>query len=108
PILLLMNWNKTTFPSLKRRGGCGINQKCEATESRRRGARFGEVFRPEQFRRTDHPGRAVSERIHFIDSAATPPFQGGECRALQFVHSFIERRYSWSRETPHSRPSVEA
>src|SRR5436190_3565527 len=26
---------------------------------------LGEIFRPEQFRRTDHPGRAVSERIHF-------------------------------------------
>src|SRR5881409_1439156 len=26
---------------------------------------LGEIFRPEQFRRTDHPGRAISERIHF-------------------------------------------
>ena len=25
----------------------------------------GEIFRPEELRRTDHPGRAVSERIHF-------------------------------------------
>src|SRR5215813_9572955 len=32
---------------------------------RRRGGQLGEIFRPEQFRRTDHPGRAVSERIHF-------------------------------------------
>ena len=39
---------------------------CEATEKRRkRGGQLGEVFRPEQFRRADHPGRAVSERIHF-------------------------------------------
>src|SRR5262249_15783697 len=26
---------------------------------------LGEIFRPEQFCRTDHPGRAVSERMHF-------------------------------------------
>src|SRR5215510_3541978 len=63
---------------------------CEATESGRRRARsasaiarsrnsgqLGEILRPEQFRRTSieaspyrprasrHPGRAVSERIHF-------------------------------------------
>src|SRR6266480_531617 len=83
-----MNWNQATFPSLKRRGGCGSIKGAKPPISRRRGGRFGEIFRPEQFRRTDHPGRAVSERIHFIDSAATPPFQGGECRALQFVHTF--------------------
>jgi hypothetical protein len=47
------------------------------------------MFRPARFCRTDHyqgfalarsrfgPGRAASERIHFIDRAATPPFQGG-------------------------------
>ena len=27
---------------------------------------------------SDHPGRANSERILFLDGTATPPFQGGE------------------------------
>src|SRR5437867_12550714 len=31
----------------------------------RNGGQIGEIVRSEQFRRTDHPGRAVSERIHF-------------------------------------------
>src|SRR5213593_5258005 len=31
----------------------------------RNSGQIGEIFRPEQFLRTDHPGRAVSERIHF-------------------------------------------
>src|SRR5206468_12022771 len=30
-------------------------------------------------RRTDHPVRDKSERIHFLDVAATPPLRGGEC-----------------------------
>src|SRR5882762_5704287 len=31
---------------------------------------------------------------HFLDGAATPPLRGGEHPVLQFIHSFIERRYS--------------
>ena len=30
-------------------------------------------------RRTDHPVRDKSERIHFLDVADTPPLRGGEC-----------------------------
>src|SRR5947207_1723511 len=85
-----MNWNQAIFPSLKRRGGCGSIKGAKPPESRRRGGRFGEIFRSEQFRRTDHPGRAVSERIHFMDSAATPPFQGGEYCLIP-IHSHLHR-----------------
>ena len=61
--------------SLKRRGGCGINKTvAKPPKGRRRGGQFGEIFRPEQLRRTDHPGRAVSERIHFLDCASLPSF----------------------------------
>src|SRR3954462_2261771 len=60
------------FPSLKRRGGGGINKK---TRSHRSGAdgvgSSGEILRPEQFRRTDTPGRAASELDHFL--MARPP-----------------------------------
>jgi sulfopyruvate decarboxylase subunit alpha len=38
------------------------------------------MFWPEEFRRADHPVCGVSVAAHlFIDAAATPPFQGGEC-----------------------------
>ena len=39
----------------------------------------------------DHPGRAFSERDHFLDGAATPPLQGGECSRPQFIRSFYDR-----------------
>jgi hypothetical protein len=56
-----------------------MNKKLRShRKRRRRGGQFGKLFRPEQFSRTDHPGRATSDWIHFIDGAATPPFQGGE------------------------------
>jgi len=32
----------------------------------------------------------------FLDGAATPPLRGGEHPSLQFIHTFIERRYSCS------------
>src|SRR6266566_9807193 len=81
-----------------RRGGeaAASTKSCEATEKRRRrGGQLGEIFRPEQFRRTDHPGRAVSEGIHFIYGASTPPLRGGEYSArVQFIHTTIDRPYS--------------
>src|SRR5438094_353075 len=63
-----------------RRGGeaAASTKSCEAAESAadgreaaiaiarsRNGGQMGEIVRSEQFRRTDRPGRAVSERIHF-------------------------------------------
>jgi len=61
--------------------------------SRRRGGQIGEIFRPEEFRRTDHPVYGASEASRlFINAAATPPFQGGECvrteAVCQFIHTF--------------------
>src|ERR1043165_8391349 len=43
-----------------------------------RSGQIDEIFRPKHCRRTDHPVCAISERIHFLGSAATPPFQEGE------------------------------
>src|SRR6184192_286146 len=88
-----MNWNQALFPSLKRRGGCAIKKMSRSNlSSRRRGGakrkpdraqpqeKIGEIFRPEEFRRTDHPVCGASEASRlFINAAATPPFQGGEC-----------------------------
>src|SRR5437016_7491334 len=106
-----MNWNQALFPSLKRRGGCAIKKMSRSNlSSRRRGGakrkpdraqpqgKIGEIFRPEDFRRTDHPvcGALEASRL-FINAAATPPFQGGECvrteTVCQFIHTFIDRPF---------------
>src|ERR1700758_4763251 len=83
-----------TFPSLKRRGGCAIKKMSRSNlSSRRRGGQIGEILRPEEFHRTDHPVCGASEASRlFINAAATPPFQGGECvrteTVCQFIHTF--------------------
>src|SRR3989441_12636198 len=97
---------RTVFPSLKRRGGCAIKKISRSNlSSRRRGGQIGEILRPEEFRRTDHPVCGASEASRlFINAADTPPFQGGECvrteTACQFIHTFAERRYSWNYPHP--------
>src|SRR5689334_3163626 len=92
-----MNWNQALFPSLKRRGGCAIKKMSRSNlSSRRRGGakrkpdraqpqeKIGDIFRPEEFRRTDHPVCGASEASRlFINAAATPPFQGGESSPTQ-------------------------
>jgi len=84
-----MNWNQALFPSLKRRGGCAIKKMSRRNlSSRRRGGgkrkpdraqpqeKIGVIFRPEEFRRTDHPVCGASEASRlFINAAASPPFQ---------------------------------
>src|SRR6266446_8607631 len=95
-----------TFPSLQRRGGCAIKKMSRSNlSSRRRGGakrkpdrakpqeKIGEIFKPEEFRRTDHSVCGASEASRlFINAAATPPFQGGECvrteTVCQFIHAF--------------------
>src|SRR5437870_4777424 len=80
-----------------RRGGVAAasTKSCEATEKRSRNSgQFGEIFRPEQFRRTDHPGRAVSERIHFYlwrvhPSSASSVRRGIPCASS--IHSHLHR-----------------
>src|SRR6266700_2140510 len=91
----LANLELGTFPSLKRRGGCGINEKLQSHRS----AADGVVISAncsglKHFRRPDHPGRAISERIHSIDGASTPSFQGGECCSIPIFHSLDDRAYS--------------
>src|SRR5437867_468489 len=83
------------------RGGCAIKKMSRSNlSSRRRGGakrkpvraqpqeKIGEIFRPEEFRRTDHPVCGASEASHlFINAADTPPFQGGECVRTETVSS---------------------
>src|SRR5437867_3596560 len=86
-----MNWNQALFPSLKRRGGCAIKKMSRSNlSSRRRGGQIGEIFRPEEFRRTDHPVCGASEASRlFINAAAPLLFKEGNVSALkQSVNSF--------------------
>src|SRR5207244_1066248 len=77
-----MNWNQALFPSLKRRGGCAVKKISRSNlSSRRRGGQIGEILRPEELRRTDHPVCGASEAPRLsVNAAATPPFQGGKLR----------------------------
>src|SRR5436190_20041288 len=98
-----MNWNQALFPSLKRRGGCAIKKMSRSNHSsRRRGGQIGEIFRPEEFRQTDHP---VSR--FFIDAAATLLFKEGNVSVLkQSVNSFT-RSEPWVKIwEPSLRPGV--
>src|SRR5215831_12473534 len=75
-----MNWHQATFPSLKRRGGCGINKKMRSNQRAADG-----VVRPAKSSglctyaglTTPSARTKVASRC-FFDRASTPPFQGGE------------------------------
>src|SRR6266446_4352602 len=80
-----------TFPSLKRRGGCAIKKMSRSNlSSRRRGGQIGEIFRPEEFRRTDHPSAALRWLRAFLLMPQPPLlFKEGNVSALkQSVNSF--------------------
>src|SRR5206468_10359479 len=101
-----MNWREVEFgifPSSQRRGGCGINKSREATEE----AADGREARARQreavivissakclglnsFAELTTPAAPISERIHFMDGASTPPLREGEYSAafLFIAHSF--------------------
>src|SRR5204862_4500691 len=69
-----------TFPSLKRRGGCGINKKARSLRSAADGVvSSAKLFRPKDFADLTTPSaRTKVASRHFLDRASTPPFQGGE------------------------------
>ncbi len=75
--------NQGNQPLLRRRGGGGLATALPSGQT-------GEIFRPEEFRRTDHPVCGASEASRlFINAAATPPFKEGNVSALkQSVNSF--------------------
>src|SRR5437868_459460 len=79
--------------SSRRRGGA--KRKPDRAQPQEK---IGEIFRPEEFCRTDHPVCGASEATRlFINAAATPPFQGGECvrteTVCQFIHTFSALGY---------------
>src|SRR6516162_10164602 len=100
-----MNRNQATFPSLKRRGGCGINKKSGSHRSAADGVvRSAKVFRPKNFAglttfkasryraRASRPSaRTKVASRYFLDRASTPPFQGGEYTRPN-IHSHLLQR----------------
>ncbi len=57
----------------------------------RNSGQIGEIFRPEQFLRTDHPGRAVSERIHFYLWRVHPSSARRGIVCASSIHSQLHR-----------------
>jgi hypothetical protein len=88
-----MNWNQATFPSLKRRGACGINQISRsyriAADGVVRSAKrsgliiFGDLTTPS--------ARTKAASRYFL--TAHPPllFKEGNMLARQFIHTFYDR-----------------
>src|SRR5215471_6050745 len=99
-----MNCRASIFPSLKRRGGCAVKKYREATLVRADGVvrpekslglnAFAELttilcFALSRSRFAPVCGNSVASR-HLIYAAATPPFQGGECRLIA-IDSHVHR-----------------
>jgi hypothetical protein len=83
------------FPSLQRRGGCGINKKSRS----HRNAADGVVAHTQMFQnalrsvtRERPPRPRLFGRGAFLGGAATPPYKGGNKPAFKFVHILYERR----------------
>src|ERR1043166_3413112 len=97
-----------TFPSLKRRGGCGINKKARSLRSAADGVVSSvKLFRPKDFadlllrlrpiglalRATPSARTKVASR-HFLDRASTLLFKEGIMPdSNSFTRSEIEREY---------------
>src|SRR5947208_15442737 len=93
--------------SSRRRGGA--KRKPDRAQPQEK---IGEIFRPEEFRRTDHPVCGASEASRlFINAAATPPFQGGECvrteTVCQFIHTFSALGSKSRFEQPRSGDRID-
>src|SRR5262249_25986632 len=73
--------NLSSGYSPPRRGGegCGINKSREATEEAADGVvSSAKCLGLNSFAELTTPSAPISERIHLIDGASTPPLRGGE------------------------------
>jgi len=91
-----MNWQDRVFPSSERRGGCAIKKMLRSLLIKAQtGWSVPDNVTTSTCTVNDHPVCAASEASRlFLTGAATPPVPGGEHPVLQFIHTFIERRYS--------------
>src|ERR1700756_1461790 len=79
--------NRPPFPSLKRRGGCALTKRREATEMAQPGWSVRRnvsecIFKT--FAELTTPAASLRKGT-FVDVAATPPFQGGEKAQRPFL-----------------------
>ena len=74
----------------------GQLKSCEATLFRADGVvRSAKTFRPLHLAELTTPSAPTKEvSQHLVNVASTPPLRGGECCSIQFIHGFINRRYS--------------
>src|SRR6516164_6142452 len=90
-----MNRNPATFPSLKRRGGCGINQISRSYRIAADGVvGLAKAFRPDHFAGLiTLSARTKVASQYFL--TAHPPllFKEGNKLARQFIYTFIDRAY---------------
>src|SRR5207249_10730313 len=103
--------NVEYFPPCRRGVAAASTKSCEATESAadgreararsRNSGQLGEIFKPEQFRRTDHPGRTVWNGSIFIYGASTPPLLPSHAAAPLWCSSY--KRLSVDVRTPGSK-----
>ena len=103
--------NVEYFPPCRRGVAAASTKSCEATESAadgreararsRNSGQLGEIFKPEQFRRTDHPGRTVWNGSIFIYGASTPPLLPSHAAASLWCSSY--KRLIVDVRTPGSK-----
>ena len=83
-----------TFPSLQRRGGCGINQKSRSTEEPQTGwslRRHVSQTHSKASLVSDHPVRAFFRNGSILLMVHSPPLQGGECTYPKSVSNTLVR-----------------
>src|SRR6516164_5401964 len=116
-----MNRNQATFPSLKRRGGCGINQISRSHRIAADGVvSSAKAFRPNDFAglttiyasryraRASRPSARTKVASRYFWPAHPPLlFKEGNMLARQFIHSFYdhacalaERAYRATTDSP--------
>ena len=96
------------FPSWNRRGGCAIKKMLRSLLMKAQtGWSVPDNVSTSNIYHNDHPVCAASEASRlFLTGAATPPVPGGEHPVLQFIQTFIERRYSCSNRVFRSARCV--
>ena len=84
-----MSWNQAKLPSLKRRGGCGINKKMRSHRKAADGVvSSAPVYRPEDFAELTTPSARTKVASRCFLTAHPPLlYQEGSLLARQFTHS---------------------
>src|SRR5262252_725254 len=88
-----VRFGKAPFPSLKRRGGCGINQISRSDRIAADGVvSSAKAFRPNDFAGLTTPSARTKVASRYFLSAHPPLlFKEGNVLAGQFIHIFYKR-----------------